>query len=286
MNHLRTAAMRLQSFGPRRRLRAAPRRAVRAVQSRLARVNRRPVIVLGNQKAGTSAIAGLLAAATGCSVALDLRNEQTAHPAFIRCRLGEISFVELVERNRLDFSRDIVKEPNLSLLYEEVVGYFRDGRVGLVIRDPRDNIRSLLNWLGIPGELAELPDQYYTPLTTVQRSVLDVEWLGMHAESHIEALALRWNMIADTYLHHAERIALIRYEDFCLEKVDAITQLAGRLGLRAQRDISDDVDREFQPPGDRTVTWLEFFGPDNLRRITDVCGDRMREFGYTAPPLG
>jgi hypothetical protein len=276
-----SGAEELASFGPPLRLRAAPAWLMRRLRSPLARINPRPVLVLGNQKAGTSAIAGLLGAAAGASVTIDLRNEQTAHPLFIRCRVGDLPFAELVRRNRLDFSRDIVKEPNLSLLYDDLVSYFPDSPVVVIVRDPRDNIRALLNWMRLPGDAASLEEAGLAHLTTVQRSVIQSEWLGAAPGNYVDSLAHRWNLIADICLRHPGRVELVRYEDFCADKTAAIGRMAAAVGLRARRDIRDQLDRQFQPRGDRSVSWTGFFG-QNLGRITALCGERMDRLGYPA----
>lgn len=273
------AGQELTSFGPPLRLRAAPAWLLRRVRTPLARINPRPILILGNQKAGTSAIAGLLGAAADASVTIDLRNEQTAHPLFIRCRAGDLPFAELVRRNRLDFSRDIVKEPNLSLLYDDLVSHFPSSPVVLIVRDPRDNIRALLNWMRLPGDAPAVDGPGLAHLTTVQRSVIHSEWLGAAPGNYVESLAHRWNLIADIRLRHPERVRLIRYEDFCADKIGAIRRMADAVGLRARRDIRDQLDRQFQPRGDRSVSWTGFFGP-NLERITALCGDRMARLGY------
>jgi hypothetical protein len=254
---------------------------MRRLRTPLARVNPTPVLVLGNQKAGTSAIAALLGAAADASVTIDLRNEQTTHPLFIRCRLGELPFAELVRRNKLDFSRDIVKEPNLSLLYDELVEFFPAAPVILIVRDPRDNIRALLNWMRLPGSLAGVAEPELAHLTTVQRSVLRSEWLGAAPGNYVESLAHRWNLIADICLRHPRRVQLVRYEDFCADKAAAIRRAGAAVGLRAARDIRDQLDREFQPRGDRSVSWTGFFG-ENLDRIVSLCGTRMGRLGYDA----
>ena len=251
----------------------------RAVREPFARINPRPVIVLGNQKSGTSAVAGLVASATRRSVALDLRNEQTASPAFIACRLGRLPFSELVRRNRLDFSRDIVKEPNLSVLFEQVRSTFPDSPVILIVRDPYDNIRSLLNWMRIPGDRRDIPPGAAERLTSVQRSVLHAGWLGIRANDYIESLAYRWNLIADVHLDEPDRVGLVRYEDFCADKAGVIGRIAELLGLAVRHDISGEVDRQFQPRGDRSVRRESFFGV-NLARITALCEERMRRLGY------
>ena len=272
-------AQELASFGPPLRLRAAPTWLMHRLRTPLARINPRPILVLGNQKAGTSAIAGLLGAAAGASVTIDLRNEQTAHPLFIRCRLGELPFAELVRRNKLDFSRDIVKEPNLSLLYDDLVQHFPRSPVILIVRDPRDNIRALLNWTRLPGGVGSVDESDLAHLTTVQRSVLRSEWLGATPGNYIESLAQRWNLIADVGLRHPRRVQLVRYEDFCADKVGAIGGAAAAVGLPVRHDIRDELDHQFQPRGDRSVSWTDFFG-DNLERITSLCGTRMRALGY------
>jgi hypothetical protein len=55
-------------------IQATPLRVRRELATRRAEVNPRPVIILGNQKAGTSAITNLLAEMTGQSVSQDFRN--------------------------------------------------------------------------------------------------------------------------------------------------------------------------------------------------------------------
>ena len=45
-------------------------------------------------------------------------------------------------------------------------------------------------------------------------------------------------------------------------------------------DVQDELDRPFQPAGDRSVTWIDFFGPQNLARIESICGEEMRALGY------
>ena len=90
------------------------RRARRLIAERLAVVNRRPLIVLGKEKSGTTAIAALLGEATGLTVTLDI-------PALFIDGLrpilrGEAELAELIARQRLAFSRDIIKEPNLTYI--------------------------------------------------------------------------------------------------------------------------------------------------------------------------
>jgi hypothetical protein len=46
------------------------------------------------------------------------------------------------------------------------------------------------------------------------------------------------------------------------------------------------MDRQFQPRGDRTVSWADFFGPERLAAIERQCAAEMKVFGYTATESG
>jgi hypothetical protein len=253
------------------------------VMNRLVRVHERPIFVLGNQKSGTTAIAALLARAVGLEATLDLQRE-IRRPTYPLVARGEMSFERFVAANRWGFSRPIVKEPNLTLFYDELRRRFPQAQFAFVLRDPRDNLRSILNTLGIRGDLARLADEPIAPdhprNTPGWRLVLDGRGLGIPGDHYIEQLAERWCRCADVYLEHSQVLALCRYEDFMADKLACLRTLAGALGLAVVNDVSDQLDTPFQPPGDRGVSWRGFFGRENLARIERVCGDRMAKLGY------
>lgn len=244
-----------------------------------ATVNPRPIFILGNQKSGTTAIAALLGALTDVPVTLDLRREYP-HPHYLRLQTGRMSFAEFVEFNRLSFSRPIVKEPHLSVFYRDLVRHFPESKFIFVVRDPRDNLRSILNRLHLPGHLAGLSRRQERQLSPAWRLVLDGRWLGICKDNYIEMLAARWNYIADVFLRHSSRMTLIRYEDFLADKQGQIQRLARTLGLTPTSDIASKLDIQYQPAGDRAIRWVDFFGPDNLARIERTCCNRMHRLGY------
>lgn len=247
--------------------------------NRFATVNEAPVLVLGNQKCGTTPIAALLAQAVGSSVTLDIRG--IYEPVQTRLHRGELTFDSFVADNRLDFSREIVKEPNLTFLYEELSARFPASSMVFINRDPRTNIKSILNRLSLPGDIHELNEALLREVSPEWRLALDGSWLGLEGGNYIEMLAARWNLAADTYLENAADMPLVLYEDFFRNKVGEIYRLAERLGLRPINDISGSVDRQYQPRGDKSITVEDFFGTENLSSIERICGERMREFGYT-----
>ncbi|HEY5194035.1 MAG TPA: hypothetical protein VIJ39_09230 [Solirubrobacteraceae bacterium] len=253
--------------------------ARRALLSPFVRIQERPVIVLGNHKAGTSAIAGLLGALTGESVALELRKE-LKRDRYRAVHEGRTSFATLVARNKVDFSRAIIKENHFSTMPEQVIAYFPSSPVIMITREPRDNIRSLLNRLRIPGDRDRIAADTRQSVPDVWKLTLDGHWLGLTYDTYIEQLALRWNLIVDHYLANRERWVLQRYEDFQADKLGQLTALAQDVGLAPTRDISDELEYPFQPRGNRSATWEAFYGEQNLATIERICGSRMAQLGY------
>ncbi len=78
-----------------------------------AKVNDKPIFILGNQKSGTTAIAALLARMAGLSVALDLRKE-VHRPIIGNVKKGDVSFESFVNRNKLDLSKELIKSTDLT----------------------------------------------------------------------------------------------------------------------------------------------------------------------------
>lgn len=243
-----------------------------------ATVNPHPILVLGNQKSGTSAIAALLGEMTGLSVSIDLRKE-IDRPTYHQVKQGELSFAQFVKSHKLDFSRAIVKEPNLTLFYEELLDYFPQSQFVFVIRDPRDNIRSILNRLKIPGNLNKLSSEYQGEMTPAWDLIVDNRWLGLDGD-YIEMLAQRWNLMTDVFLNHSEQMILSRYEVFIEDKVGEIARLAQCLNLPQVNDIAAKVDIQFQPRGNKNVKWRDFFGEDNLNKIDRICEEKMKQLDY------
>ncbi len=244
-----------------------------------AQVNPNPILILGNQKSGTSAVAALLAEMTGLSVSIDLSKEIKT-PTYHRVLQDNLPFSKFIQLHKLDFSRDIVKEPNLTLLYQELVEYFPKAKFVFVLRDPRDNIRSILNRLKIPGNLTQLGQEHRETVTPAWDLIIDNRWLGLEGENYIEMLAARWNFTTDVFLNNQNQILLVRYEEFLKDKLGNLTALARSLGLNPVNDITDKMNVQFQPRGNRNVNWQDFFSNHNLARIEHICGERMRMLDY------
>lgn len=260
----------------------AAKRAELFVRNRVTPINRRPLIFLGKGKSGTTAITALFAVATGKTGALDIRG---LYIDGLRPILqGKSHLGSVIKTQRVAFSKDILKQPTLTWLYDELRKCFPEARFVMIIRDPRDNIRSVFNRMGIDGDLEDLnPEQVRDIHPGWRWHFAEPELLGLTGPNYIELSANRWNKAADVYLRHADEMLLIRYEDFVADRVSAIESLAARLGYPVVRDIGPHANRQYQRLGkDRGRPWVEFFGSRNLATIEQVCGERMRQLGYEA----
>lgn len=251
----------------------------RALERIVYKVNTHPVIVLGNQKTGTSAIAHLLADYCNLSKTIDI--SELWAPTIVHLLQDKIELSTIVRKHPKPFSRDLIKEPNMTFIYDRLRCVSPCAQYIFVNRDSRDNIRSFLNRMGIPGNLQHLEVSDWDIPELWKPALYPKIWQIQYTH-YIDILAARWNRAADVYLENRNEMVLVRYEDFVADKVGTIESLAQQLGLPQVNDISDKVDIQYQPRGkDRNVPWEDFFGQENLMRIERICGSRMQKFGYS-----
>ncbi len=266
------------------------RRKIRVLQNMIERfvgnhlnvlfsINEHPIFVLGNQKSGTTAIAALLGLATKSSVTLDIpkiENVSLTDSLF----KGKVDFSEFIMMNRIAFSKDIIKEPTLTFFFNELLRFFPESKYIFVIRDPRDNIRSILDRCALPGNLDSLKESHLKNILPGWRKILEGEWVG-NGQNYIEILASRWNIAAEVFLKNKKNFILIRYEDFLKDRPGEIYKLAQKVGLKVKKDIRQYVNYQYQSKGKhRGISWIDFFGNNNLKKIEEICNHYMKIFNY------
>lgn len=249
----------------------------------LYKVKSDPIFFLGNEKSGTTAIAALVSKATGLSCILDIPQIWNPIQMEIHDDFGNIS--KFIRSNRYFFSKSVIKEPCLTFELQNLLKIFPAAKFVLIVRDPRDNIRSILNRLKVPGTLKNLDlAKMELDSKTLQswRTVLDNRWLLPHLKhrNFIHSMALRWNFIIDSYYLYRDRLVLVKYEDFLCSKEDFIIRLCEEMDLDVKYSFDEFLDFQFQPKGDNTNTWREFYGDDNYRILLDTCRDHMRMMKY------
>lgn len=236
------------------------------------------VFVLGNQKSGTTVIAAALAECAGAPVALDLHAIHTRR-ATDKYISRSLSAHQIARRCRWDFSARIVKEPILTFYVKELLDTYSESRFVFIVRDPRDNIRSILNRLELPGHQDSLSDCQRQKLSPAWREVIENRRLGFGFDNYVQSLACRWLYAWRLISGLGERVVTVRYEDFVADKAGSICRLTGRLGFQPNAHNLDVVNRQFQGRGQRNVSWPKFFGA-NLELINDTCRSAMQELAY------
>lgn len=247
--------------------------------------NETPVFILGNQKSGTSAIAALLAKATRNSYDIDLGGLRV--PEYEKIYFHKSLLPNVIrQRAAIEFSKDIVKEPNLTFLYSELRSLYPKAKFVFIVRDPRANIRSILNRLNIPGNLSSIDVNKYPELSPMWHAILLNKWVGNYDVSinYIGRSSERWQQSVNSYLESPDNCVLVRYEDFDQEKIATIEAIATALNLPIQADISPYIDIQYQPAGLKTTDYLSFFGSTNLNIIQHQCATGIRLLEYPLIP--
>jgi len=172
-------------------------------------------------------------------------------------------------------SYKILKEPNFTLLFEDFYKLFPKAKFIYIVRKPEDNIRSILNRIGIAGSMEEFTDY----------SSLDKGWHGTFNDyysdktHYIEKLSDLWVKYTNIYLAKPEKFILVRYEDFIDNKEMVIDGVVSKIKMQAKFDIASDVNKQFQPKGNSTISYDDFF-KGNLCLISDICAENASAFSY------
>lgn len=248
--------------------------------------NKSPVFVLGNQKAGTTVIGALLAIHSDRSIILDI-------PAF-NYKLEEIfkgqqSLETFVKAYSSYFATDIIKDNNLTFLISELSDIFPTSKYVLIVRDPRDNIRSILDRLSLNGNLSHNPNNL-KKMKTGWKYIFNTELLANRGfdykvyKFYIDILAERWRFAASIPMKYPSLdINVVKYEDFIKNKESYIVDLTLKIiGEKGSKSIKEKIDYNFQPKGKRRdLTWKDIFGTENLSRIEEINSDLMHHYDYT-----
>lgn len=239
------------------------------------------VIVAGMPKSGTTAIASLLAEAAGVEVCSDPFHQLDSKGVSFREALfsGVLPLEDLWRQHRGVFNGAVIKDPNFPLFLGELKSLLPDAQFVFIVREPRENIRSILSRLNMPGDPVD-GNQVLGNVKGTWGRVLNGTSPEMPGSDYLEKMAWRWRISAERYFENQEGVHLIRYEDFRKDKRAQIEQLAGELGYEGLMDISSLVDIQFQPKGKRPSNLEDFFGKENLERIDAIVSPVLKRFGY------
>ncbi len=244
------------------------------------KLNPCPIFILGNEKSGTSAIAALLGEATNQTYVIDVPSiyKQQNLEQIIRKEVALKSFIN--QNSKIEFSKQIIKEPSFTWFYPQLKSLYPTAKFVFIVRDPRTNIRSMLNRMDLQGDLENLSQTDLHHLPIEWQKTIDNRWLEIETLNYIESLAMRWDKAVSVYLENKEDFILIKYEDFLKGKNQTIIDLVNQLDLKISTSIKDQLDLPFQPKGDNSLPLETFFGKENLEIINLFCQKGMEKFNY------
>ena len=250
------------------------------ISSIFSKVNHKPLFILGNPKSGTTIIAKLLSRATKKTLTSDIKS--AIKHITLKLDFKLLSFDYFIENHKYEFSKEIIKEPFLSFYTEELMKSFPNAKFIWIVRNPYQNIRSILNRLKIPGNLEEIDFNQFSEFEKTPDWKLNLQssMFGYNSFNYIEAMAFRWNHAVNIYKQHKDRIVLVKYEDFILDKKKYIEDLSLSLELTVKADISNYVNIQYQPKGKSEINLKKFFGVENYNNIEKLCKKNMEELGY------
>ena len=239
------------------------------------------IILAGMPKSGTTAVAKLLGHACSKSVISDPFYQLDRSGVIYREALfsGDLSLGQLWKANRNVFHGRLIKEPNFPLLLPQLIDFLPKANCVFLVRDPRQNIRSILNRVNLPGDPSAVDLSMSDVGGTWKNLLLGVN-PAMPGDNYVERLAWRWRLSAEAINKFSDKGCIIRYEDFNANKKGFIRDLASELGYKKTDDVSHMVDIQFQPKGNASVAIEDFFGWVQLQAINDIVGDQLVGFGY------
>ena len=240
------------------------------------------VIVAGMPKSGTTAIAALLAASIGEKVCSDPFYRLDKQGVRYREKLfsGDRALESLWKANRHIFKGQVVKDPNFPFFIADMNDIFPAAKQVFIVRNPFDNIRSVLNRLELPADPVEGERRMADFTSGGWFHVLNGVSPELPGSNYLERMAWRWRISAEHYLKEQNTVRLIRYEDFRSDKAAQIQKLATDLGLKPSCDISELVDVQYQPKGKSSGSYEAFYDREHLDMIGSIVEPLLESFGY------
>ena len=150
------------------------------------------IVVGGMPKSGTTAIAALLARATELAYCNDPFYQLDNYGVVYREELfsGKLPLKQLWQRYQHIFAGGVVKDPNFSLLLSDLSALFPAAKHVFLVRDPKHNIRSILNRLKLPGQPAGVQLDFKA-YSTGWQCILQGAAPTIPGEDYIEKMARR-----------------------------------------------------------------------------------------------
>ncbi|SHJ16358.1 Sulfotransferase family protein [Mesonia phycicola] len=232
--------------------------------------NKKAMWVFGMQKTGTTAIASLLATRSGKSCTLDTKYLWGDYYKDIINK--KLCFNNHINKFSYPFSKDIIKEPSASLMINQIEKVFKLKKYIFITRHPLDTIRSILNRLNIPGNKKSINIESIHPDWQIHFS---------SGESYVRDLAILYVKVysQENYIF-SDNCVLVKYEDFVEDKLTFIDGLLDEFDFEKKNDITNILDKNFQPKGQVVKDYVSYFGEENYNEIKAITEQVAQKFNY------
>ena len=237
--------------------------------------NKNGHLVFGVQKSGTSVIANTLAYCSKESLTLD-------HASFwptLRMSSQDKSLyvARLFERHPLSLGSTFIKEPCMTIS-PEVFKRHRPNKCILVIRDPLDTARSILDRLNVPIESKLLN------LDSIPATWHDLFLQTSKNQPPFIRLIEYWCMCMDNTFWHDSDVIRVHYEQFISNPDDIVQLVLNGLELNYKRPASEVIGVQVQPRGkNRNRRVCDLIPPQMLQQAENLSGDIYSRFNASLP---
>lgn len=240
------------------------------LKSYIYKPNPNAILLFGLNKSGTSATINLLARRAGISCFHDFVYYLGGWEDVLE---GNIELKSYINRYSYAFSKDLIRFPMSPKEIDLAATFFKLDKYVVTVRNPADNIKSILSRLKLPGDLEKLD------LSTLN---LHLDWIKMLSKkpNYIDSLIQCWlESYNQLEFMNSNHCVLFKYEDFIKNKIGYITEKVEKLGLEAKYPIDHLVDVQYQPKGTE-MSNLDFFGRKNLDKIISSTYILASKLGY------
>lgn len=227
------------------------------------------IFVLGHQKSGTSAIAGLLSEMAGLSLTNDIHRGNRDHDIYRQAHFHKKGQIALISKYAYELSREIVKEPELSFFYSTLKEFNPKAKFIYISRQPKYIIKSILSRLGARESSNQIYAENFYKQINLAPLWKDITGFssGVNIISH---LAYRIEKLDKLFLENKDEIILLRYEDFVSEKSKVLKEALVDLGMNNKNEVDHLLDHPFQPKGTNVLP-SEYFSIEEVKLIESIC---------------
>ena len=212
-------------------------------------------MIFGVQKSGTSVIANALAYCSKRSLTLD---HKSLWPTL---QLQESTLRDYVcrqfERHPISLGTTFIKEPCMTFR-PEIFKEHRPNKSVLIIRNPLDTARSILDRLDVPLESKRLE------LNSIPNAWRELFIHTSNNEPPFIRAIKYWCMLMDKPFWHDPEIKWVHYEDFLKSPDDVVREVLEFLELKQLRPATDIISIQIQPKGKNRGQNIESLIPPGL----------------------